>query len=182
VGDDYDSEPLSPDCVFTLSAFRGNQGVSLITTPQLAASLADQLDDSRVSPVSRDQLASTGQSQPNDKIAYEVREIPGRGKGVIAKRKFEEHETIMVGYPVLIIRLDFINEDRYSRRQKRQMMEASVGQLSQEQRKSIQSLARSTGGEPILDALRTNGFGVEIDGIQHLALFTDGSVSTVSFY
>ncbi|KAH6623654.1 hypothetical protein F5144DRAFT_595785 [Chaetomium tenue] len=175
VGDDYNLEPFSPDCVFTLATFRGNQGISLITTPQLAASLADQLDDSRVSPRSRGQLANTGQGQRDGEAPYEVREIPGRGKGVLAKRKFLEHETVMVGFPVLIVRLDFINEDRYSTRQKRSMMEASVRQLPPEQRKSIQALARSTGGEPILDGLRTNGFGVEIDGIQHLELFTDGS-------
>ncbi|KAK3290598.1 uncharacterized protein B0H64DRAFT_367960 [Chaetomium fimeti] len=173
--DDYDSEPLSPDCVFTLAAFRGNQGISLITTPHLAASLADQLDDSRVSPRLRHQLASGGHSQQNDNVAYEIREVPGRGKGVLAKRKFEEHETVMVGFPVLVVRLDFINGDRYSTKQKRHMMEASVKQLPPEQQKAIGSLARNTGGEPILDAFRTNGFGIEIDGIQHLALFTDGS-------
>ncbi|KAH6847241.1 hypothetical protein B0I37DRAFT_341273 [Chaetomium sp. MPI-CAGE-AT-0009] len=172
---DYDSEPFPADCVFTFAAFRGNQGISLITSPQLAASLADQLDDSRMSPRLRDQLAHTSQRQQNDKVAYDVREVPGRGKGVLAKRKFTRHETVMVGFPVLVVRLDFINGDRYSARQKRRMMEASVKQLPPEQEESIRCLARNTGGEPILDALRTNGFGIEIDGIQHLALFTDGS-------
>lgn len=178
VGDDYNSEPFSPDCVFTLTTFRGNQGISLITTPQLAANLADKLDDSRVSPSSRSQLTNTGQVQRDGEAPYEVREIPGRGKGVLAKRKYREHKTVMVGFPVLMVRLDFINEDRYGMRQKQYMMQASVRQLPPEQRESIQALARSTGGEPILDALRTNGFGVEIDGVQHLALFTDGSVRT----
>jgi hypothetical protein len=84
----------------------------------------------------------------------------------------------MVGFPVLVIRLEFINGDGYTRRQKRLMMEASVRQLPPKQQRSIASLARSTGGEPILDAMRTNGFGIEIEGVQHLALFIDGSVST----
>ena len=83
----------------------------------------------------------------------------------------------MIGFPVLVIRLDFINEDRYTQRQKRLMMEAAVKRLPSEQQKAIAALARSTGGEPILDALRTNGFGMELEGIQHLALFIDGSVS-----
>jgi hypothetical protein len=122
-------------------------------------------------------LAGVGQNCEKEKATYEIRDLLGRGKGVVAKRGFAEHETIMTGFPVLVIRLDFINGDRYTERQKRSMMNRSVRQLSPEQKKSILSLARSTGGEPILDAIRTNGFGIEIEGTQHLALFTDGSVS-----
>lgn len=59
------------------------------------------------------------------------------------------------GIPVHIVRLDFINGDRYSTRQKRQIMEASIEKLPLEQRRSILPLAQSTSREPILDALRT---------------------------
>lgn len=54
-----------------------------------------------------------------------------------------------------IVRLDFINGDRYSTRQKRQIMEASIEKLPLEQRRSNLPLAQSTSREPILDALRT---------------------------
>jgi hypothetical protein len=176
-----EDDPGQQDCVFTLSAFRGNQGISLITTPDLAASVADFLDDSRMSPAFRRQLSSSGQQrQPEKQSGYVIRDIPGRGKGVVAKRRFARHQTIMVGFPVLVIRLDFLNSDGYTQRQKRILMETSVGQLPPEQRKAIMALARTTGGEPILDALRTNGFGIEIEGVQHLALFIDGSVSSHS--
>ncbi|KAK4250070.1 hypothetical protein C7999DRAFT_38993 [Corynascus novoguineensis] len=162
------------DCVFTLTAFRGNQGISLITTPDLAASAATHLDDSRVPRELRHQLVDT-KHQEVEGTAYEIKDLPGRGKGAIAKRKFAEHEIVMVGYPVLVIRLDFLNGDRLTEREKRVMLETSVRQLPPEQKRSVMSLARSTGGEPILDAIRTNGFGIEIDGIQHLAVFLDGS-------
>ncbi len=170
-----EDDSIPPDCVFTFAAFRGNQGVSIITTPDLAASITESLDDSRLPPDLRNKLPlNLGRS---DSAAYEIVHLPGRGKGVVAKRKFTKQETVMIGFPVLVIKLDFINEDRYTQRQKRLMMEAAVKQLPSEQQKAIAALARSTGGEPILDALRTNGFGMELEGIQHLALFIDGSVS-----
>ncbi|KAK4235342.1 SET domain-containing protein 5 [Achaetomium macrosporum] len=81
----------------------------------------------------------------------------------------------MVGFPVLLVRLDFVNGDRYSRRQKRIMMETGVRQLPRQQQAAIMALQRNTGGEPILDILRTNGFGIEIGEAQYLALFTEGS-------
>ena len=87
----------------------------------------------------------------------------------------------MVGFPVLLVRMDFINDDHYTQRQKHQMVKAGVSQLPTVQKQAVMALARSTGGEPILDAIRTNGFGVEVDGVQHLALFTDGSVSKTLF-
>jgi hypothetical protein len=151
----------------------------LITTPDLAASVVDFLDDSRVPSAVRNQLSrSVQQRQPEEKSGYEIRDIPGRGKGVAAKRRFARHETVMVGFPVLVVRLDFLNSDGYTQRQKRLMMETSVRQLPPEQGRAIAALARTTGGEPILDALRTNGFGIDIEGVQHLALFIDGSVSS----
>ncbi len=163
-----------PDCVFTHEAFRGNQGISLITTPDLAASVVDYLDDSGVPLRIRDEL-SISMRQEDSRAGYEIRDLPGRGKGVVARRRFAQHETVMVDFPVLVVRLDFINGER-SDRQKRHMLEASVRRLSPKQQTSIASLARSTGGGPILDAIRTNGFGIEIDSVQHLALFIDGSV------
>lgn len=172
--EDDESEPV--DCVYTATYFRGNQGISLITTPDLAASIVPHLDDSRVPPALRYQLADPGHGQEQT-AGYEIKDFPGRGKGMLAKRKFAEHETIMVGYPVLIVRLDFLNGDRLTDEEKQVMMETSVKRLPRRQRREFMTLARSTGGFPILDIIRTNGFGIEIDGFQHLAVFLDGSVS-----
>jgi hypothetical protein len=109
--------------------------------------------------------------------AYEIKNIPGRGKGVVATRRIRKRELVTVDFPVFVVRLDFINGDSYTGRQRRVMMETGLNQLPAEQKKAIMGLARSTGGEPMIDILRTNGFGVEIEGVQHLALLIDGSVS-----
>lgn len=149
----------------------------MITTPALAASLVDFLDDATVSPRFRGDLAGPNRTQQYQDAKYEVRDLPGRGKGLVAAQRFSQLETILVGFPVLIVRIDFVNQDRYTERQKRRLMRASVDRLPAAQKEAVMALARSTGGEPILDILRTNGFGVEIGGVQHLALFPDGSVS-----
>lgn len=166
------------DCVFTFATFRGNQGLSLITTPSLAASVVEYLDDSDLPPSTKHQLSGFGRNEQDGSVAYEIRDLPGRGKGLVTKHRVARHETVMVGFPVLIVRLDFVNGEQYSQRQKRAMMETGVRQLPAEQQREIAALARNTGGERILDALRTNGFGIDIEGVQHLALFIDGSVSS----
>jgi len=173
----HDSDSGPADCVFTFATFRGNQGVSLITTPELAASLVQYFDDAHLPSRIKHQLSGSGQQKQDGSATYDIRELPGRGKGLVATHRVARHETVMVGFPVLIIRLDFVNGERYSQRQKRAMMETSVRQLPSEQQRAIAALARNTGGERILDALRTNGFGIDIEGVQHLALFIDGSVS-----
>jgi hypothetical protein len=174
--DPEDQEPGPPDCVFTSAEFRGNQGLSIITTPDLAASMVEYLDDSRVSSQLRQHIIDGGQNGKNRTAAYVIKDMPGRGKGAVAKHKILKHQTVMVGFPVLIVRLDFLNDGRYNERQQRLMMRKALRRLDPRQQESIMALARSTGGDPILDILRTNGFGIEIGGAQHLALFVDGSV------
>lgn len=49
----------------------------------------------------------------------------------------------MVGFPVLIVRLEFINGDRYSAKNKRRMLDVAVGNLPEETRREVEGLARS---------------------------------------
>lgn len=175
--DTQDDEDSPADCVFSLTTFRHNQGISLITTPNLAASLTNSMDDSILTSDLRTHLQSQRSKLTS---SYEIRELRGRGKGLVASRNIPRYKTIMVGFPVLIVRLGFINDGRLTERQKRRMMQTAVRQLPAVQRDAVMSLSRSTGGEPILDILRTNAFGIEVDGEQHLGLFVDGSVCMAS--
>jgi len=95
---------------------------------------------------------------------------------MLAAQKIHKDNVILAEFPVLIVRLGFINQDIFTERQKRAMLQKAVKQLPPEQRDAFMTLARSTGGEPILDVIRTNGFGVAIQGEQHLAIFINGSV------
>lgn len=81
----------------------------------------------------------------------------------------------MVGYPTLLVRLDFLNGERFSQQRQGDMLREAVGRLPEETRRDVLGLARSTGGEVVRDAIRTNAFGVEIEGVNHMALFVEGS-------
>lgn len=196
--------PPTTDCVFTALHFRGGQGFSLITTPDIAASVAGSgaLDDGDVVEGLRAQLAAyggagagagagtaatdtnTSGNRGSSGVAsrwtpgYEIQDVPGRDKGMIAAREFHGHEAVMTGFPVLVIRMDFVNGEVFSEGQKRSMMEVGLRRLGEEQWAAVMSLARMSGDDNVvLDVLQTNGFGVDIGGVPHLALFIDGSVS-----
>jgi hypothetical protein len=83
---------------------------------------------------------------------------------MLATQKLHKHNVILVEFPVLIVRLDFINRDIFTERQKRAMLRKAVKQLPPGQRDAFMALARSTGGEPVLDVIRTNGFGLRFRG------------------
>ncbi|KAL2256493.1 hypothetical protein VTK26DRAFT_1588 [Humicola hyalothermophila] len=170
--DEQDEEEDSPvDCVFTLATYRHHRGISIITTPDLSGSLAAHLDDSILSPELRINL-----SRPvRPELPYEIQDIRGRGKGLIATRDISKYETIMIDFPALVVRLGFINEEQHTQRQKRRLMQKGVSQLPAARKGAVMGLARSRGGDLILDILQTNGFGIEIGGVQHLALFPEGS-------
>lgn len=160
-------------CVFTSVPFRGGHGISLITTPELASSVSVGLDDSVVPPAIRDHPASY-LSPLADEALFEVKELPNRGLGSVAKHRIRQWDTILVGFPAILAQMDFM--DVLSPEQIRDVLAPAIGQLPEEQREEILSLARSTGGGIIQDILQTNIFGVEIEGVTHMALIPEASV------
>ncbi|KAI0172921.1 SET domain-containing protein [Hypoxylon sp. FL1284] len=153
-------------CVYTYAPFRGGGGraLSVVTTPALAAGAVDALDDAVVPPVFRSRL--TGDEEP----AYAVEDVAGRGKGLVARRRIRRWEVLLVDYPALLAHVDvFSAVDDESRED---LLEQAVQQLSEPQQDEVLALARSKGGEPIEDILRTNIFGVELGlEIPHLGLY-----------
>ncbi|KAK4161892.1 SET domain-containing protein 5, partial [Cladorrhinum sp. PSN259] len=87
----------------------------------------------------------------------------------------------MLGFPVLVVRLDFINGERYTSRQKTEMLEEAVDRLGEGVKSEVLKLAQSPEGPRsksdgvILDILKTNGFGIDVAGVQHLGLYVEGS-------
>ncbi|KAI1778834.1 SET domain-containing protein [Hypoxylon cercidicola] len=168
-----DDAPGPQFCLYTFEPFRGDHGLSVITTPALAASMVDALDDAVVPPNLRDHpsssLAAEGQSP-----AYVIKDVQKRGKGLVAQRPIRKWDVVLVDYPVMIAHMDVFGAvDDDSRAD---LLEQAVRQLPETQQHEIMSLARSSGGEPIEDILKTNIFGVELGlEIPHSGLFTIGS-------
>ncbi|KAK3937046.1 SET domain-containing protein 5 [Diplogelasinospora grovesii] len=81
----------------------------------------------------------------------------------------------MVGFPALLGKIDVLNGGGYTDRQRHLILQRAVNQLPPDEKREVMALARSTGGDPIQDIIKTNGFGVEVEGVPHMALFTVGS-------
>ncbi|KAI2601831.1 SET domain-containing protein [Hypoxylon sp. NC1633] len=162
-------EPGPQFCVYTFEPFRGDQGISIITTPVLAAGMIDALDDAVVPPKLRDfssPALTAGQGSP----AYVIKDVPGKGKGLVAKRKIRKWELVLVDHPALLAHMDIF--DTVGPETRQDILERALHQLPEHQQREILSLARSSGGEPIEDTMKTNIFGVELGlEIPHLGLF-----------
>lgn len=132
----------------------------------------DVLDDAIVPPKLKDHSVEASQNSPPYTIGY----IPNKGKGLIAQRQIRKWEVVFVDYPSLLVHLDVFDVVDAEARQ--DLLERALHQLPEHQRDVALALARSTGGEPIEDIMRTNIFGVEMGSdIQHLGLLPIGSVS-----
>ncbi|KAI1370211.1 SET domain-containing protein [Hypoxylon crocopeplum] len=174
----YCVEPLleapGPEfCVYTFEPFRGDQAISVVTTPALAASMVDALDDSIISPKLRNHSSNffpAGKEGP----AYAVEDVPGKGKGLVAQRRIRKWDVVLVDYPVILAHLDVFDMVGPDTRQ--EILEQALHQLPEKQQEELLSLAHSHGGEPIEDIMRTNIFGVELGfEIPHLGLMPIGS-------
>lgn len=160
-------------CVFTHNTFRG-RALSLITTPELAASMVESLDDSTLPESLRDHPSSPLTTKSKKQKAVDVKNVKGRGKGTIARRRIQKWETAFVSYPVMVVRADFLKD--LDEEEKKELKELAVSQLPERQRKAVLNLAHTTGGELIEDILRTNIFSVDIGSVPHMGLFLEGSV------
>jgi hypothetical protein len=159
-------------CVFTAANFRGQNGLSLLATPELAASIADSMDDSLIPPDQRDHPASP--LSPSPDLAYTVEELPGRGKGIVASRKIRKWETVLLDFPAIIVQRDY--HSALNKKQKETMLQKMVNQLPDTQRDEVLSLSRDINGEMIEGILRSNVFSVDLTQVP-FALYPRGSVS-----
>ncbi|KAJ5497288.1 hypothetical protein N7463_009275 [Penicillium fimorum] len=107
--------------------------------------------------------------------AFEQRDIPGKGAGLVAKRFLRRGESIIKETPVLMVHLDAGSDMPDSTRL--EMQRAGVDALPVDTKLEVLELMGHFGGDPIEDRLNTNAFGVEIGngGLYHRALFTQTS-------
>jgi hypothetical protein len=164
-------------CVFTNTKFQGgHRGVSVIDVPpsgtenatSAVASIAKLL--SSLPPPAPESVDTT--SPP-----YELRDIPGKGKGLVATRKIKRGQVFMVDYAAVVA--DTKLPGRVRQAQGRKLLTEAIERLPGAD--EVLSLARSSpdpdnvpAGE---DVMTTNSFGVEIDGKGYMALFPKIAVS-----
>lgn len=162
----------TPYCVFTNSLFQGNHGVSIISTPETAASLIPELAwtfGSRSVPSVIDHEREQG--------TWEVRDVPGKGKGVVALRPIPRGELIMLDHASIIADEQF--PSRVKRAHGHKLVSAAVAQLPDPD--LVLGLSTSSEGVAPLaeDVLRTNSFTTSIHGRDYMCLFPKVSVSSL---
>jgi len=164
----------SPYCVYTYLDLHQGNGISLLTSPEVARALVS----SGVLPPQVPHRSSAFQrALSSSNPPYEIKILPGRGMGMLARRKIRQWEPVMVDFPSIFVRLDF--PEALGPAQMQDLLFRAITQLPEHQQREIMSLARSTGMEPpIMDILKTNVFGIDLNGIPHAGLFINGSVRT----
>lgn len=90
-----DDDPASTFCVYTNNR-HGIGGLSIVTTPETASASVGVWDES---------LPQLPSMKKNTTLAYEIVDMPGRGKGVVATRAIKQHEAFMVDYAALVVDL-----------------------------------------------------------------------------
>lgn len=164
-------------CVYTTTAFNENSGLSLVTTPDIAASLVEGIHNQTAAWNARDHLQVSGQPRPNAKLPYQIVDIPGKGRGVVATRRIPQYESVMVSYPIMIADDVFFPRDqRQAPEQGPFLCQRAAAQLVD--RKRLLSLAKSgdRGLSLVEDIIRTNAFGLSINGKDHKGLYPEIAV------
>lgn len=162
-------------CVFTKHGFRGTRGISILATPEIAAELAGLLHDPNPAWLHR-QARLYYVKEDEGPLAYTVRDIPGRGKGMVANRTIRAGEVILRENPVIINLTELPPGVEPS--QVGAMFDAAFDNLPAPERERVQAMARSKGdGHIINDILNTNAIGVKIGQNFLSALCPEVSVS-----
>lgn len=171
--------PRTKFCVYT-NAHAGDGGMSIITTPEHAASSLHLVEDPSLHlPSSRSSSSSSRLHNASTTPAYKVVDVPGKGKGVLATRRIRRFEPFMLERAALAT--DNLFASLVERHAGYRLLREAVGRLADPDR--VLSLARSNphAGDAVENVLRTNSFAGELDGAPHMVLFPLIAVRFLSF-
>ncbi|KAF2279762.1 SET domain-containing protein [Westerdykella ornata] len=171
----------SPICVFTDATFASGRGISIITTAERAYALLNKpafTHPDLLSSVNINQNQNHTHSAP----PYELRNIPGRGRGLIATRTLHRGDPIFASTPILLLdaaaydlapnetsfltNLAIANLPTASRVQFWKLLGHSASSSS----------SSSSDPNPIESRITTNAFQVSINDVEHYALLPTTSM------
>lgn len=172
-------------CVFTHARFRGEAGLSVITTPEAAAAgVGGGVLEDR-DPVWEGWARDHHHHHQHPLVVvatpppYEIRELEGKGLGVVANRTIGKGEVVLRQHPVLLRILD---PRRWKHADVMRLLHRAVVQLPLREGRQVMELARAKGGYVVDDIVNTNAFGVLLGGIEHSGLYLEVSVSYLPTY
>lgn len=145
--------------------------------PKTAASIAEPIFDPLPAWRSRRHLARRGRLGTKTSLPYTVTAIPGKGLGVVAARHIRQFETIMTSFPAVIADNEFFPaKEGDGNPTGTRLFQKALDQLTDKDR--LTTLARSRGGDThvVDDVIRTNAFGITIDGRDMKGLYPEIAV------
>ncbi|KAK3320430.1 hypothetical protein B0T19DRAFT_403081 [Cercophora scortea] len=152
------------NCVFTsaptgLTGKTHNTGVSIIADPYSALKSFDLLVSHRLSTTGTNN-ASTVTTAP-----YEVRDIPGKGKGLVATRSIAKGQVIMADAAAIIVDGDV--ERRATPEQFQALMQRAIEQVPPQRAEQILALSTnpttaSSAHRQHVDIFRNNAYGMTV--------------------
>jgi hypothetical protein len=166
-------------CVYSSSSFNDNSGIGVITTPDTAASMVEAVLVQTDAWRARRYLANQNQTEYDRDgnlvtIPYVVKQVPGKGIGVVATRRIKQFEVFMISYPAVIAHNDFFPGEGVSTPDGGDtLFQTALDQLVDKER--LTSLAQNKPGEIhiVEDTIRTNAFGIVLNGQGHKGLYPE---------
>jgi hypothetical protein len=166
-----DKESQGKFCVYTYITPDGQAGMSLVAQPERAAFVGGLLTANPG--IWRTTVPYYNAIQAREKW-YDLKEIPGKGKGLVARRTIPAGTTVLDEMPQII---GFTSgPPGIAREANPEQLHVALSQLPPSHRDIFNVLARTTGGEELEDAFRTNAYGVSIDGMEFSAMYAEIAV------
>lgn len=161
-------------CVYTHTGVMDQGSISIFTTPGLAKSLTElhafqgcPKDDD----ICQDLIASSHVNQNSG--AWITAEIPGKGVGMLAARDLKPGDLVTAYTPTFMAYL----ESELSTADRESWWRRAIDELPQSRREAFLNLTYVF-GDPrvrVQDIVKANTFSIEIDGVNHLAIFPETS-------
>jgi hypothetical protein len=141
-------------CIFANKNFAEGRGITFITTPAIAETVAKAAAFSKPETIKGiNDLVNPPWGPP----PYEMKALPGRGFGMIANRTIFKGERIMQETPTFVYNRNlfhlFNDEDRIP------FHWHAAYRLPEETRDELLALHKHHGGDEVDDLMRTNAFG-----------------------
>lgn len=151
-------------CVFTNSTFSNGRGISIFTTPKIAAEFAKL-------PALLD-ASALGATNSNHGPWY-TEQMPNKGVGMLASVELLRGDRITAYTPALIVHRD----QDLTTQQREQYLKTAVDQLPLSTKTMFFNLSKIYGNPDFIvqDVIEANTFEIQIGGEMHLAIFPETS-------
>jgi hypothetical protein len=153
-------------CVYTDTTFSHGRGISIFTTPRLAAQFASL-------PAFKDPSSQEHEHINTLSGTWHATSIPNKGIGMLASRPLNFKDRVTAYTPAFVAYL----EGELSTHEREHWWRRAIEQLPEKIQNDFLSLTYVYGDERIRvqDIVKANTFQIEVGGVNHLAVFPETS-------